>query len=88
MSNIPTNQDLQNARNNNAANAAAAAVGPDVQYFTQAIVAAMGKGQNYYSDQIRNVSPAAEAQLKADFAAQGWTITVRNMRTGCSISWQ
>jgi hypothetical protein len=85
---IPTKGDLAQNKANAAAAAAAARVPADVKFFTDEIVKAMQAGKNFYSHQTMNVSPAVLAQLQADFAKSGWTITVSNARTGCSISWK
>jgi hypothetical protein len=75
----------------NQANAATqnerAQVEADVKYFTDAIVGAMNSGQNSFSEKIRNVSPEVETRLKADFGKESWTLSIRNARTGCNISW-
>ena len=86
MSNIPTKGQLD-ANKQAAAAAAAARIPADVKYYTDAIIAEMNKGKNFYSDPIGNVSPPVEQQLKADFAAKGWTLRIGNARTGCTISW-
>ncbi len=84
---IPTKADLANEKSANAAAAAAAAVPGEVTNFTDQIVNAMRAGQTYISCQVTMPSAAAEAQLKANFAAQGWTLNFRRARTGGSISW-
>jgi hypothetical protein len=87
MNKIPTKADLANSQANAAAAAAQRKVEDDTKRYTQCIVDAMGKGEKSFSDRIGNVSAEVERRLKADFAAQGWTLEVRNMRTGCTIFW-
>ena len=87
MSNIPTKGQLDANQQAAAAAAAAARIPADVKYFTDAIVAEMQKGKSSYSEPTRNVSAPVEQQLRANFASSGWTLTIRNFRTGCAISW-
>lgn len=58
-----------------------------VDYFTKAILGAIAKGESYLDEQTRNISPEVLAALQSEFGKSGWTISVRNARTGCYVSW-
>jgi hypothetical protein len=86
MSNIPSKADLADAAAAKAARAALQQIEDDVKFFTDEIVKAMKSGESDYEDRTRNVSPEALARLQEDFAPN-WTLSVRNHRTGCYITW-
>lgn len=88
MTRIPTKEELAKAAADKAAAAAKKSEDDAVDFFTNAIVAEMHKGSSAYFDRTRNISPAVEQRLRAAFAAQGYSLTVSNNRTGCSISWK
>lgn len=87
MAHIPTREELAQEARDKAAAAAAANVPNEVRTYTDQIVAAMRKGDNYVSVSPSFPSAAAQAQLSKDFAASGYTLTFRQARTGGSISW-
>lgn len=87
MTHIPTPEELKQERRNASAAAEAANVPNEVTQFTNEIVAAMRRGYNYISVQTSMPSPAAEAQLRNNFAASGYKLTFSPRRTGGSISW-
>ncbi len=89
MSNgIPTKGDLDRERRDNAEAQRIANIPNEVKSFTDQIVAAMRKSETYIPVATRMPSPEAQAQLEANFRAQGWELTFRPARTGGSISWK
>ena len=87
MSNIPTKGDLANHQATLAYAAAAGQVFADVKFFTDEIIKAMNAGQSSYRDPFKNVKPDVLRRLQAEFGKAGWTVSVSNARTGCTISW-
>lgn len=87
MAHIPTKDELAQERRDANAAAEAANVPNEVKSFTDQIVAAMRKGDNFLSVQTRMPSAAAQTQLTRDFAASGYTLNFRSARTGGSITW-
>lgn len=88
MSNIPTKGDLAKQQADAAEARRKAAIPAEIKAFTDQIVAAMARGDRALSLQMYMPSPEAQAQLTADFQAQGWTLTFNPARTGGSISWK
>lgn len=58
-----------------------------IKDFTAQIVAAMEAGKSSLPVRTRMPEPEAEAKLRSDFGAQGWTLNFKPARTGGSISW-
>lgn len=54
---------------------------------TKGDVAAMGRGETMFQERTGNCSGEVLRRVQAAFAAQGWTVTVSNARTGCTIRW-
>ncbi|MCC7529168.1 MAG: hypothetical protein IT342_11625 [Candidatus Melainabacteria bacterium] len=88
MSSIPTKAEVAKNAADTASAAAAAREKEAVKTFTDAIVAAMNAGQTSYSHRTANVSPAVLKLLQEEFGKSGWTLSVRNARTGCTITWE
>jgi len=80
-----TKAEFEAQKNKTAANAAAAAEDAQVKYFTDAINAAMGRGETSFQERTRNCAGSVLTRVQAEFS--DWTITVSNMRTGCTIRW-
>lgn len=88
MSNIPTKGDQQKDKAAQAEAARKASIPGQVKSFTDDIVAAMGRGDNYLPVQTRMPEPEAQQQIKDDFRAKGWIVDFRPARTGGSITWR
>ncbi len=87
LSIIPSEADLAALEAQAKARLAKLGVDYEVRAFTFAIEGAMRAFKNFYESEIAKLSPEAEKRLKSAFADRGWTLTVRNKRTGCTISW-
>ncbi len=86
MSNIPKKGEKANDSLQQDANRQAK-IKTDITTYTEQITAAMGKGNDSVHLPMQFPEPEAQEQLKRDFAAQGWTVTFNQARTGGNISW-
>jgi|GEM_PF-2615432 len=80
-----TKAEFEAQKQKNAGNAAKQAEDTQVKYYTDAINAAMGRGETSYQERTGNCSGNVLTRVQAEFS--DWTITVSNMRTGCTIRW-
>jgi hypothetical protein len=87
MSNIPTKADLAKNAASQANSAGASRSASLVQFFKDEIIKAMTRGDKYYTDPTLNLPDAELRLLQAEFTPAGWTLSVRNMRSGCTVSW-
>jgi len=88
MSQIPTKGDLQKDKAAQQESDRKARIPGEVKSFTDDIVAAMGRGENYLPVRTKMPEPEAQQQIKDDFRAKGWIVEFRPARTGGSITWR
>ena len=80
-----TKAEFEAQKKKNAGAAANAAEDSQVKYYVDAINAAMAKSETSYQERTGNCKDNVLARVQAEFP--DWTITVSNMRTGCTIRW-
>lgn len=88
MSHIPSKAELARDRADKQAAEAKQQTLDDIEFFKAEIVKAMRNDESRYTHRARNVSPEVEEALKQAFGPAGWTLTVANALTGCTIFWE